>query len=150
MKNFLDLLKGKAPGWLAAVIASLALAYVIAMGGSTTQEFPGKNGSEYEVQLQIPEGVMELIEQCKLKEVGQECEVAVNVKVKMTKAPDVAVTEPEKKPETPVKNTTPVKDTTDNDPKPKPEIPIDVKKEIKKVDTPEKVKLPIKKIPVSK
>ena len=81
---------GSKTTWISVVVGALALVYVVVMGGSTTQTFPGKNGAEYEVQLQIAEGVIELAEQCKLKEIGQECEVAINVKVKMTKVPIVS------------------------------------------------------------
>ena len=104
MKDFMKKILGSKTTWISIVVGALSIAYVVVMGGSIVQTFPGKNGSEYEVQLQIAEGVIELVEQCKLKEVGQECEVALNVKVKMTKAPTTSI-EPVKeevKPATPI------------------------------------------------
>jgi len=91
-KNMLSKIFSKAalPAWAGIVIAVLSLAYTLFMGGSTTQTFEGKNGAAYEVKLVIPDGVLELIEKCDLKKVGDECPVAVSLNVKMTKAPTVA------------------------------------------------------------
>lgn len=147
-----DFFKTKAP-WITTVVAVLALIYTLVMGGASVQTFPGKGGSEYEVQLQIPAGIMELVEQCKLKEVGQECEVAANVKVTMKKAPTEVTPEtpvvPETKPE-------PVTETKAIDIKDTP-----VKKEVDKKKTLEvgkvivpvkdiKKEIPIKNVPVNK
>ena len=121
MKDFMKKILGSKTTWISIVVGALSIAYVVVMGGSTVQTFPGKNGSEYEVQLQIAEGVIELVDKCKLKEVDQECEVSVNVKVKMTKAPTTS-TEPvkeEAKPAVPAKTASVLKD-----------VPKDVKEKV--------------------
>ena len=81
--------KAALPAWAGIVVAVLAIVYALFMGGTTTQTFTGKNGATYDVKLVIPSGIIELIDKCDLKKIGDECPVAISLNVKMTKAPTI-------------------------------------------------------------
>lgn len=136
------ILGSKATGWVATLLSVLAMAYVLVAGGTTTETFTGKNGAEYEIKLTIPEGVLDLIEKCDLKTVGQTCPVSVAVDATLTKeATKTLPVTPEAKP---VVEPKPAETPTAEEPaKPKVGIPID----IKKVTPPKEVKEVPFKIP---
>jgi len=84
---------------VAVLLVVISFSLVLMSGGESEQVIPGKNGSEYSVLLDLPTGILELIEECKLKEVDQTCNVAVTVKVKLLKKPSGPGTLPEKETE---------------------------------------------------
>lgn len=92
MLNFIKKITGKAsiPSWIGIVVAGLTILVTILVGGTATENFTGKNGSEYQVVVVMPEGVLDLIEKCDLKKVGDTCPVAISVTATMTKEPTVA------------------------------------------------------------
>jgi len=85
MKNGLKI----AGGVFAVIFAIIMFSIVVAKGGSTVQKIDGKDGAKYEIALDIPTGIVDLVKECKLKEVGDQCEVAIAVKAKLLKKPDV-------------------------------------------------------------
>jgi len=50
MKTFLS----KTGPWAGYVLAAISIVYTLVVGGATTQTFPGKNGAEYKVTVDIP------------------------------------------------------------------------------------------------
>lgn len=92
MLNFIKKITGKAsiPAWVGIVVAGLTILVTLLTGGTATENFTGKDGSEYQVVVVMPEGVLDLIEKCDLKKVGDTCPVAISVTATMTKEPTVA------------------------------------------------------------
>lgn len=90
MKNGIKI----AGGIFAIIFAVIMLGVVVVKGGSTVQEIDGKDGAKYEIALDIPTGIVDLVKECKLKEVGDHCEVAITVKAKLLKKPDVVAEDP--------------------------------------------------------
>lgn len=90
-KSFKGLLTFSIPSWIGMVETFMAIAFCVIFalycGGETEQEITGKNGAEYLVNFEINDGILNLIEKCDLKEVGDICEVKVGLKVTMIVAP---------------------------------------------------------------
>jgi hypothetical protein len=90
-KSFKGLLTFSIPSWIGMVETFMAfvfcLLFALYCGGETEQEITGKNGAEYLVNFEINDGILNLIEKCDLKEVGDSCEVKLGVKVTMIVAP---------------------------------------------------------------
>jgi len=130
----------KVAPWLASVFGALAIIYSVAVGGSTTQVFPGKDGAEYKVTVDIPEGVVDLVDKCgpeKMAVVGAICPAAASIIIETTKAPTKVTKAPEK-----------------SEPKPEPEKKADatIPNNVKEVKDPVKAKPEVKegevKVPV--
>lgn len=83
--SFLE--KVKMPTWLGTTIAIIGivvgLGFGIGLPGSAT--ITGKNGAEYKIDYNINDSVINLIDKCDLKEVGDSCKVAVEFDVLLVK-----------------------------------------------------------------
>lgn len=112
--SFLE--KVKMPTWLGTTIAIIGivvgLGFGIGLPGSTT--ITGKNGAEYKINYNINDAVINLIDKCDLKEVGDSCKVAVEFDTMLVKkgtpTPVQLEVKPDKDVETPdveVKKETP-------------------------------------------
>ena len=110
--SFLE--KVKMPTWLGTTIAIIGivvgLGFGIGLPGSTT--ITGKNGAEYKINYNINDAVINLIDKCDLKEVGDSCKVAVEFDTMLVKkgTPTQPEVKPDKDVETPdveVKKETP-------------------------------------------
>ena len=84
MKTFIT----KSAPWMGYVLAAVAILYTVMAGGITTQTFPGKNGAGYSVKIDMPTGVVDLIDKCSNMDVeGATCPVAISATVTTVKAP---------------------------------------------------------------
>lgn len=89
--TIMNLLKTKMPSWLLAtftiIIAVVAFAFVLLNGGETEQKITAPNGAEYVISFELNEGILDLIDGCKLKEVDQSCEIKIGVKATLVTLP---------------------------------------------------------------
>ena len=92
-KSLKSLFTFNVPSWISMVETFIAflfcLIFALYCNSQTEQEIKTPNGAEYLVKLELNESIVELIEDCKLKEVNDTCEVKVGVKVTMIVAPRV-------------------------------------------------------------
>lgn len=109
----------KTPAWVTVVISIIvavcAFGMVLLNGGETAQKITAPNGAEYLVDFQLNDGLLELIEKCDIKEVGDKCEIKLGVNVTMLVAPKV-----EAKKEEPVKEETKAEEKTEEPVKEEP------------------------------
>lgn len=105
----------KMPAWITGIISAIIILVAVFTGGVADQDFPGKDGKVYNIVYEQTEGVIGLIDDCKLVKNGDSCTVSVKVKATLksggsdtaTAAP--VTTEPVKTDTAPI--TEPVKDT---------------------------------------
>jgi len=62
------------PAWAITTISILSLVYVLVMGGNDTKEVIF-NDVSYQIEMRMPEGILDLIDDCKLKNAGDHCTV---------------------------------------------------------------------------
>jgi preprotein translocase subunit SecF len=74
-------LMGHLPYWVGIVIAVVMLGYTFLTGGVYSTEVENKDGCKFEVVYKTETGLIDLIEKCKLKEVGDECHIQQDVKI---------------------------------------------------------------------
>lgn len=83
----------KTPAWVTVVISIIvavcAFGMVLLNGGETAQKITAPNGAEYLVDFQLNDGLLELIEKCDIKEVGDKCDIKIGVDVTLLVAPKV-------------------------------------------------------------
>ena len=102
--KLLEMFNFKTPAWVTVVISIIvavcAFGMVLLNGGETAQKITAPNGAEYLVDFQLNDGLLELIEKCDIKEVGDKCEIKIGVNVTLLVAPKVEAKKEEPKEET--------------------------------------------------
>ena len=81
MKDFLNTAKKNAPWWVSVIMVAGAFVWAVVTGGRVDQTVETPKGCLYRVHFDLNEDIMSLIEECKIKDVGDVCFVEIRTKI---------------------------------------------------------------------